>query len=224
VSWFLNERLKRKKLVDAAVARAKVCQEEGECDAAIKELTEAIGLDPPNDELLFYRGLVYCRIGKYDELRDFMRAVRLRPTCTAAYYYIGFLYGEMNMCDQALSYFNRYVRTKPDEANGYTCRGYAYMRMKRNSETGEDFARARSMSPEAFEPYYGMACLMSIENDPNEACKWLRQAIEKGFSDTERLRADTDFDNIRFTSGYKEILGLLETQNVPRARSELGRD
>jgi len=46
VSWFLNERLKRKKLVDAAVARAKVCQEEGECDAAIKELTEAIGLDP----------------------------------------------------------------------------------------------------------------------------------------------------------------------------------
>ena len=69
-----------------------------------------------------------------------------------------------------------------------------------------------------------MACLTSIENDPNEACKWLRQAIEKGFSDTERLRADTDFDNIRFTSGYKEILGLLETQNVPRARSELSTD
>jgi tetratricopeptide (TPR) repeat protein len=219
VRWFLNERLNRKKLVDAAVAHAKASREAGECEAAIKELTEAIGLDPPNDEVLFYRGLAYCRIGKYDDaLRDFMRAVRLRPTCTAAYYYIGSLYGEMNMCDQAFAYFSRYVRMRPDDANGYTYRGYAYMGMKMNSEAGEDFARARSMSPEAFEPYYGTACLMSIENDPNEACKWLRQAIEKGFSDAERLTTDTDFDNIRFTSGYKEILGLLETAEHPKSQ------
>ena len=221
VRWFLHDRSKRKERADAAIAKAKTCGDQNDGDAVVKEISEVIDSDPSNDLALFHRGLVYCRLGRYDEaLWDFMKAVRLCPTCKEAYYNIGWVYSKTDRQDQALVYFDRYIRVRPDDADAYISRGFSRMDMKMYREARQDFIQAQNMRPDVWEPFYAAACLESIANNPDETNRWLKEAIKRGFADVERLNADSDFDNIRGSSGYKEILGLLVASEGSKSQPE----
>ncbi|WP_333656459.1 TPR end-of-group domain-containing protein, partial [Dissulfurispira sp.] len=51
-----------------------------------------------------------------------------------------------------------------------------------------------------------MAELYSAKNDPEEACKWLRRAIEKGYNNWGYIKTSRTYDNIRDATCYKEII------------------
>jgi hypothetical protein len=51
-----------------------------------------------------------------------------------------------------------------------------------------------------------MACLYSINKNSTEACKWLKTSVEKGNYNLKRIKEDKNFDNIRNSSCYKDIM------------------
>lgn len=54
--------------------------------------------------------------------------------------------------------------------------------------------------------YYNISCLYARKNKPKKAVEWLKQAIEKGYSDWEQIKSDPDLENIRNTAYYKKIV------------------
>ena len=54
--------------------------------------------------------------------------------------------------------------------------------------------------------YYNIACIYANQNKPEESVVWLKKAVEKGFNDWEHIKTDSDLDNIRSSSYYKEFI------------------
>jgi len=55
--------------------------------------------------------------------------------------------------------------------------------------------------------YYNMACLYAVMNKPEEANNFLKKCIDGGYNKKYAL-TDGDFDNIRNTAEFKNIMGL----------------
>lgn len=55
-------------------------------------------------------------------------------------------------------------------------------------------------------PLYNLACVESLCGNQEEAVKYLREAVEAGWTDMAHLKADKDLANIRDFAGYKEFL------------------
>jgi len=65
---------------------------------------------------------------------------------------------------------------------------------------------AISLNPNNYIAMYNMACLYSINKNSTEACKWLKTSVEKGNYNLKRIKEDKNFDNIRNSSCYKDIM------------------
>jgi len=54
--------------------------------------------------------------------------------------------------------------------------------------------------------YYDLACLYSVDGNQAEALKSLKNAFEKGYNDFYWIENDEDFDNIRNSPEFKELI------------------
>jgi tetratricopeptide (TPR) repeat protein len=54
--------------------------------------------------------------------------------------------------------------------------------------------------------YYNLACFYSLDNDANNATKYLELAIKNGFKDFDKIKSDPDLDNIRNEEKYKKLI------------------
>ena len=52
-----------------------------------------------------------------------------------------------------------------------------------------------------------MAEFYSLTNKNDDACKWLKKAVERGFNDWNYIKAYSTINNIPSLSCYKEIMG-----------------
>ena len=66
---------------------------------------------------------------------------------------------------------------------------------------------------------YNLACTYSLNNNKSEALKYLREAVENGFSQLSLLKTDTDLTNIRGEKRFIEILKSVKSiGNFPEAK------
>lgn len=57
---------------------------------------------------------------------------------------------------------------------------------------------------------YNLACACALNDEPRQAIKNLRLAVENGFRERELIESDHDLDSIRETEEFREILKILE--------------
>lgn len=70
----------------------------------------------------------------------------------------------------------------------------------------EDYNKAIDIEPQNAIDHYNKACLYSEMNNAEEACKWLKRSVEKGFNNWNHIKTDRDLDNIRSAPCYKEVV------------------
>jgi tetratricopeptide (TPR) repeat protein len=60
--------------------------------------------------------------------------------------------------------------------------------------------------PDKAETYYNIACMYSRLEREEESIEWLQKAIDKGYSNWESIKSDSDLENIRDADAYKELV------------------
>ncbi len=89
-------------------------------EAAISKLTEEIQSNPDAAMVLNARGIMYRRLGRYDEaLQDATSAVKLEPTNAQFHYGLGLTLHEMKQYGSALSEINRAIGLDPTDTYFY---------------------------------------------------------------------------------------------------------
>jgi tetratricopeptide (TPR) repeat protein len=53
---------------------------------------------------------------------------------------------------------------------------------------------------------YNIACLYARQGKPDEAVSCLKQALDKGFDDIDLIRKDQDFQSLRETAFYRDLI------------------
>ncbi|MDQ7798377.1 MAG: hypothetical protein RDU76_05470 [Candidatus Edwardsbacteria bacterium] len=76
-----------------------------------------------------------------------------------------------------------------------------------------------------FDDLYNLACCYSQTGNDKQAAKYLKQAVDEGFTDLDHIKADPDFDNVRnspkFQKTLEDIVNKLgQPVNFPAAKAE----
>jgi len=189
VSLFAQSRSEKK--VQTHNQKGLLLSEQGNYDAAIKEFTEAIKLDP-NEAVLYYnRGAVYEDKGDYDRaIADFTQAIRLDPKDGYAYLRRGAIYDIIKKeYDRAIADYTEAIKVglgQRDEMyraetllrDAYINRGNEFINKNDYDRAIADFTQAIKLNPNNAIAYYNRGVAYRNKGDWDRAIADNTQAIK----------------------------------------------
>lgn len=114
-------------------------------DRAVADYTQAIRLDPAEDDYFCDRGVMYSDLGRYPEaIADFTEYIKRNPS-SLAYQYRGDAYLRSGQAAAALEDFNEAIKLDPDEAEGYALRAQSCRQLGDIEQADRDERRAREL-------------------------------------------------------------------------------
>jgi tetratricopeptide (TPR) repeat protein len=176
-------------------------------DRAIVRFSKAIKLNP--DDYIAYknRGNAYYKKKLYDlAIADYNKAIKLNPGFVVAYNNRGIVYQEIGQCDLAIADYNKAIELNPKNGMPYNNRGFTLLLMGRLEEAERDIRKSLELNASNIYALNSMAELYAAKNDPIEACKWLKEAIKKGYNNWPYIKTSGTYNNIRNSSCFKEII------------------
>lgn len=186
-----------------------------EYNQAIEECTKKIenGADSVNAAIAhFNRGRAYYLKGQLElAIADYTKTIELNPQDAEAeaYDYRGDAYREKGQHDQAIRDYTKAIQLNPKYAMAYSKRGFVYYIYKKQYDQAiADYSKAVELNMKMQSLYHDLASLYSLTKNTAEACKFLRRSRDMGglLGSADYIENDSEFDNIRNTSCYKEIM------------------
>jgi protein O-mannosyl-transferase len=125
------------------------------------------------------RGSIYMDESRFDEaLRDFNKAIELKPEYSDAYNNRGKLLKSTGRYEDMLSDFNKAIESNSDNFEAHNNRGNVLCIMKKYDEAIADFNSAIALKPEMAESYNNRGTVYITEKKYTEAIVDMNKAIE----------------------------------------------
>lgn len=186
----------------------------GEYDKAIAALQHAIA-GRPTYEAYSNLGLAYLALRRFpDAIAAFQQAVSLGPSeiqpygnLGRAYYYFPPTHSQAREpLQKALRLTQKDLTVNPNDADARLLAAEYYSMLKDDDKALQNLDIALRLRPSDPETLYFAAIVHSQMREYNEALKWLKQAIAKGYSTAEISRA-VEFDELRHDPRFTRLLG-----------------
>ena len=122
----------------------------GQYEEAVRELRDALAMDPTSDEAYDVLALAYQGLGRLDAAEQtYQKAIALRPQYWANYTDLGVFYLHQGRYEQAVPMFRRVTELTPDNRWGYTNLGAAYYNLRQLDEAAAMYRRTLQIQPDA---------------------------------------------------------------------------
>ena len=126
-----------------------------------------------SDHLIYlYNGITKHQKGNLKEaIKDFNKAIRLKPDDAAVYWWRGMMKYKLNQHEEAFKDFDEAIRLKPDYANAYWGRGVAKDTLEQYEEAIKDFDEAIRLKPDDAAVYWWRGVAKDTLEQHDEAIK-----------------------------------------------------
>jgi tetratricopeptide (TPR) repeat protein len=172
-------------------------------------------------------GIAYHQLQQLDQARkSYERALKLKPDYAEAVNNLGTIYYAKKSYRRAVSQYLKALRLNPNNAASiYSNLGTAYFARKKYEEATMAYSKAMSLDPDVFERRSSYGTLLEDRNveerakfhyylakmyakaGRNElALQNLRKALEEGFKERKKINEDPEFDAMRSTPEFQELL------------------
>jgi len=212
-------------------ARTLTPETRGDILMARKEYREAIEAfqEEPKKTAVIYNkvGIAYHQLQQLDSAKkNYEQAVKLKHDYSEALNNIGTVYYAKKNYRRAIGYYNRALKLN-ESASIYSNLGTAYFARKQYDMATDAYQKAFSLDPEVFEHKSNYGTLLQDQNveerakfhyylakmyakaGRNElALQYVRKALEEGFKDKQKLNDDPEFEALRDTPEFKELLTM----------------
>jgi YaiO family outer membrane protein len=130
---------------DDAYARARALANDGQPELALAAYDALLARSPGNVDVLLGRGIVYARLGRWQEAeRDLRAAATAAPAYADAWSALGNVYAWSDRPKQAVDAYTHLIALQPDAA-AYLARGRALRALGRNKEARADLDKAQAL-------------------------------------------------------------------------------
>jgi tetratricopeptide (TPR) repeat protein len=186
----------------------------GQIDEAIRELQEAVRLNPDYADTHNNLGAALEQKGQIDEaIRQYQEALRLKPDYADAHYNLGFTLGRIGQIDEAIRQFQEAIRLKPDHAEAHNNLGIALVMKGQIDEAIPQYQEALRLKPADAEPHNNLGAALGKKGLTDAAIKQYREALRLKPADA---RVHNNLGNALLTKGqideaisqYQEALNL----------------
>ncbi len=153
----------------------------------------------------WYMGNILQEREKYNNAIYYYKSViAMNPDYNAELYNnIGLTYYSKGEHGLAKKMYLKSIELNPDLFIAYENLGFMYYMTQKYNDCIDVNIKWATVDSSNDLIYYNIACLYSISGDGEKAITWLEKAIEKGFNNYEKLKADTDLENAKNTPAYK---------------------
>ncbi|MBD2413370.1 serine/threonine protein kinase [Nostoc calcicola FACHB-389] len=126
----------------------------GNYEAAVKDFSQLIELEPQNALAYNKRGDAYYRLGDYEQAQaDSSQAILLNPQDANAYYDRAFALYELGNYKEAIANYTEAIKLNSQDAYAYYGRGLARVQLKDNKGALGDFTKAIAIKAQYTEAY-----------------------------------------------------------------------
>jgi len=134
-------------LLEAYRERVEAYRALGRFDKALEDCTASLREWPERVETLEQHADLEKRL-KRPQLAaaDYLRATKLEPTDTDAWFGLAQAYGDMKQYDSAVSVCSKYLSAFPNDDDGYVLRADLYMQMGNTAKAIEDYSRGVTLA------------------------------------------------------------------------------
>ena len=159
--------------------------EKEQFDAAIKDFSEAIRLNPNVSDYFNYRGRAYANTEQYDlAIKDYSEAIRLDPNISIYYNKRGRAHSEKEQYDVAIKDFNEAIRLDPSDSDNYYYRGLSYENKQQYDEAIKNFDEAIKLNQSNSAYYNERGWAYYNKEQYDEAVENYNEAIRLDSSDS----------------------------------------
>ncbi len=177
--------------------RALAQIEDGQYEAAVADLTQAIAYDPKRVSNYLERASAYSDLDNYDlALEDYNSVIFRDPRNADAYYYRAGIFSDRDQLDMAILDYRAAIRLNPKDS--YTLNSLAWLlvinpdQAARNGKEAIGFAkRAVELDPADYEIWDTLAAAYVEDGQREEALKAYLKAQEVGGQ--ERIESDQNW-------------------------------
>jgi len=146
--------------------------------------------------------------GDYAQASEYYtEAMQLSPGNAKIINNLGLALFKQGKTGEAIAQFNKALQIEPNSAKTHNNLAIVLATMGETVEAIEHFLEVIRIDPN-YNPsvYYNLAGMYSRLNKVDESIKWLKLAIEKGYTNWDLIQTDKDLDNIRDSLTYQEIV------------------
>ena len=195
-------------------------------DQAINHFNRALELDPKSAFAYNNLGNVLAEKGLLDEAIDvFHKALELDPNYADVHNNMGNAYVRKGLLDEALYHYEMTITEgqtnkntvknrdallslmpPPQQANLLFKTAARFAGEKQYERSVDLFQRVLAIYPDNPLIYYNISCLYSLRNQKPQAVNWLKQAVDHGYNNWEKMKIDPDFNNIKNEPYFRHLL------------------
>jgi len=136
----------------------------------------------------------------------YRKAMQIDPNYEQAYNKIGAAFMSLELTDSAFKYFRRAVELDSTYPNAELNLGLLYHTLRQYDSAIVHIQKAIRLDPKP-KTYYQLACSYALNNKPEQAILYLRQAYDRGYKNFDNLISDPDLLGLK---NFKEFQALLD--------------
>jgi eukaryotic-like serine/threonine-protein kinase len=171
-------------LVDAHLGLAAVFDQTGDEQGELRELAQALSLDPSNPKILVLQAQVYSRLNRWDDAeKTFHRALKDHPNYWLAYNELGFCFHGQAKYQQAIQAFLAASVAAPQNAMVLGNLGGEYVEVGKFAEAREVLKKSLALNPDSDLAAATTSLALRCQGKYQEALPFARKAVELNPSD-----------------------------------------
>ena len=195
-----------------------VLYRQGLIDESIRHYTEALAIYPRYELAHNNLGAALIRQGHIDAaIYHFQKAVEIKPdfrqannnlknTLSHKLFKQGVQYQKEGQLEKAIDRFQKALKIKHGYVRAIEHLAAVYL-TKRDYKTALPlYKKVLALQTDNVEACYRLAVIYAVQHRVAESVIWLKQAVERGFSDWQLLKTDKDLENIRTHTYYRELI------------------
>ena len=199
----------------------------GDLERAEPLLLQIVGLNPRDAEAWHMLAVIAIRGGRASEAIDSAtRALQLDRHNHLYLNTLGIAHGEMQQLEEAVRWFRRALKERPDYAEGHYNLGKVHGKLGNPSEAERCYLRARQLDPQKAEVANNLAALYSRQGRYRDALPFLGEA-RAALPDDETVAINSAVALLAISgpdAAIHELSAFVQSHpEAPAAHAELGR-
>ncbi len=193
--------------VEALNNLGRIYSKEKNESEAKKYFTLTIERNPEHSDALNNLGFLYKKQGDLEKGKVYLKkAVKTDSKNTSALNNLGHLFLLQEDYDQAEVYLKKAIQINPKKWLAHYNLGDLYLEIKNYAKAEEQYLAVLEYNPSYQFAFISLALVKAINKEEVVALNYLKQALEKGYSNREWLMEETAFKKLRKQKAFKELM------------------
>jgi tetratricopeptide (TPR) repeat protein len=173
---------------------------------ALAEYNAALKIHSNYPDVHWNKALIHHQLEQYQQaIQSYREMLRINPNDTDALYNMGYALDKLGRYNEALGVYDRILNIDGADIHAPIGKGIAQYHLGNFDSAIAEFVKVQDTNPKY--AFYNLACMYSVKGDTAQAFQFLEKAIP--YMDQEMMdwaKQDPDFENIRSTSRFQELI------------------